>query len=520
MSAEHAVASVPIVQMTGISVIFPGVRALDNVDFRLFPGEVHAVMGENGAGKSTLIKALTGVNHLASGQITVDGEEYHASKPEDSMAAGIQTVYQEVNLCPNMTVAENVMLGHEVRVGPFIDWRATRRIAKANLQRMHLDIDPKSELSSHTIAVQQLCAIARALVGEARVLILDEPTSSLDKDEVEELFTVVRELRDSGVAILFVSHFLDQVYDISDRMTVLRNGHLIGEYLTSDLDRRELIHKMVGHTVSELDDIAHGAEEVAEETQREVIMAAQGIGKTNSVAPFSLDIHRGEIFGFAGLLGSGRTEAVRLLSGADVPDNGVLEVEGTRVKFPTPLSALKKGIAYSTEDRKKDGIIGDLSVRENIALALQSIRGAFRPIPRTELDAIVEKFMEGLNIQPRNPQALIKNLSGGNQQKVLLARWLATNPELLILDEPTRGIDVGAKAEIQRLVAQLAREDTSIIYLSSELAEVVRLCGRIAVMRDREMVATIDRQRGALSEETILETIAQADPELKEYSNE
>jgi ABC-type sugar transport system, ATPase component len=520
MSMADNVTSAPIVQMTGISVTFPGVKALDNVDFRLFPGEVHAIMGENGAGKSTLIKALTGVNQLASGSITVDGEPYVASRPEDSMARGIQTVYQEVNLCPNMTVAENVMLGHEVRSGFVINWRATRRIARENLRRMHLDIDPRSELSSHTIAVQQLCAIARALVGEAKVLILDEPTSSLDREEVDELFAVIRELRESGVAILFVSHFLDQVFEISDRMTVLRNGQFIGEYMTSELDRRSLVEKMVGRTVAELDDIAQGADKVADADNREVVLKAEGLAKTNSVFPFDLEVHEGEIFGFAGLLGSGRTEAVRLLSGADSPDHGRLQIDGVPAKFASPLAALKKGVAYSTEDRKKEGIISDLSVRENIALALQSIRGAFRPIPKVELDGIVDKFMNALNIQPRNPNALIKNLSGGNQQKVLLARWLATNPELLILDEPTRGIDVGAKAEIQRLVADLAKDDTSVIYLSSELVEVVRLCGRVAVMRDRHMVATLDRSEKALSEGDILETIAESAADFDGEGNE
>ena len=513
MTATDSAAPEPVVEMKGISVTFPGVKALDDVDFRLFPGEVHAVMGENGAGKSTLIKALTGVNELAAGTITVDSKPYHSSRPEDSMAAGIQTVYQEVNLCPNMTVAENVMLGHEKRLGPFINWKATRDVAAENLKRMHLDIDPKSELSAHTIAVQQLCAIARALVGEAKVLILDEPTSSLDKDEVAELFAVIRELRDSGVAILFVSHFLDQVYEISDRMTVLRNGKFVGEYMTKDLDRRDLVEKMVGHEVDELAVIAEDASAGGDTEEAEVILKADGVGRANSVEPFDLELHKGEIFGFAGLLGSGRTEAVRLISGVDAPDEGELSVHGEKIKLNSPLTALKNGIAYSTEDRKKDGIIGDLSVRENIALALQSVRGAFRPIPKQELDEIVDRFMEALNINPRNPNALIKNLSGGNQQKVLLARWLATNPELLILDEPTRGIDIGAKVEIQKLVADLAKQDTSVVYLSSELPEVVRLSSKIAVMRDREMVATLDRETDAFTESAVLERIAQAAPE-------
>ncbi len=344
------------------------------------------------------------------------------------------------------------------------------------------------------------------------MLILDEPTSSLDKEEVAELFAVIRELRDSGVAILFVSHFLDQVYEISDRMTILRNGKFVGEYMTADLDRRQLVEKMVGHEVDELAVIAEDASAAGEGDEAEITLEADGIELQNSVAPFDLELHRGEIYGFAGLLGSGRTEAVRLISGVDVPDEGELSVHGEKVKLSSPLVALKKGIAYSTEDRKKDGMIGDLSVRENIALALQSVRGAFHPISKQELDEIVDRFMEALNINPRNPNALIKNLSGGNQQKVLLARWLATNPEVLILDEPTRGIDIGAKVEIQKLVADLAKQNTSIVYLSSELPEVVRLSSKIAVMRDRDLVATLDRQNDLFTESAVLERIAQADP--------
>lgn len=488
----------PVVRMNGISVVFPGVRALNGVDFRLFPGEVHALLGENGAGKSTLIKALTGVNTLAGGTMTVDGHPFAPSRPEDSEAVGIATVYQEVNLCPNMTVAENVMLGHEIRRGPFIDWRATRRAASERLARLHLSIDPRSQLSSHTIAVQQLCAIARALVGQAKVLILDEPTSSLAKDEVEELFDVVRELRDSGVAILFVSHFLEQVYEISDRMTVLRNGALIGEYRTRDLPRGELVSKMVGHAISALDDIAEEAQDASAPTEEgKVLLSASHVGRRHCVEPFDLDIDEGEIIGFGGLLGSGRTEAARLLAGVDGCDSGTISLRGRHVRLSSPLVALKHGIAYSTEDRKGEGIIGDLSVRDNIALAMQASRGAWRPIPAKELDEVVDRYMTALDINPRNPAALIRNLSGGNQQKVLLARWLATHPDLIILDEPTRGIDVGAKAEIQRLVAQLAGDGMSVIYISSELEEVTRLSRRIVVMKDRRMVDVLPNTPGS-----------------------
>ncbi|PJI95040.1 sugar ABC transporter ATP-binding protein [Luteimicrobium subarcticum] len=502
-------AAKPVVEMTGITIEFPGVKALDDVALTLRPGEVHALMGENGAGKSTLIKALTGVYTIDSGTITVSGAEQRFDGPADAQAAGVSTVYQEVNLCANLSVAENVMLGHEVRLGPFVNWPATRRAARAHLARFGLDIDPVSMLASHSIAIQQLVAIARAMVVDAKVLILDEPTSSLDKAEVAQLFDVVRQLRADGVAILFVSHFLEQVYDISDRMTILRNGRLVGEYLTSDLPRLELVSKMVGRASEDLADIEAVARRAAapSEGAREPVLQALALGKDGSVEPFDLDLFEGEIVGVAGLLGSGRTEVARLLYGADRPDQGTITVRGKHVKGASPLGSLQRGVALASEDRKKEGIIGDLTVRENIALAMQAERGAWRRVPAKELDATVAKYIDALGIHPANPDALIKNLSGGNQQKVLLARWLATAPKLLLLDEPTRGIDVGAKAEIQRLVAQLASEGMSVVFISSELEEVLRLSHRVVVMRDRHKVGEIHNGPDVTTT-TVLETIA------------
>ncbi|WP_129339677.1 sugar ABC transporter ATP-binding protein [Cellulomonas endophytica] len=509
MSERNGRADDAVVRMTGITITFPGVKALDGVDLVLRPGEVHALMGENGAGKSTLIKALTGVYRVDSGGITVAGQELRFDDPSQAQAAGISTVYQEVNLCANLTVAENVMLGHEVRRGPFVDWRATRREARRFLDRLNLAIDPRSQLSSHSIAVQQLCAIARALVVDAKVLILDEPTSSLDKAEVAELFRVIRTLRDEGVAILFVSHFLEQVYALSDRMTVLRNGRFVGEFRTDELPRRELIAHMIGRSGEALAGIEEQARTaVTVHSPRETpLLTGVGLGKDGSVEPFDLDLYPGEIVGFAGLLGSGRTEAARLLTGADRPDHGTVSWQGRPTRLSTPLAALRRGIALSTEDRKKEGIIGDLTVRENIALALQASRGAWRRIPKRELDEIVQKYMVALNINPPNPNALIRNLSGGNQQKVLLARWLATSPRLLVLDEPTRGIDIGAKTEIQRLVTELAADGMSVVFISSELEEVLRISQRVVVMRDRQKIAEITNDETVTSE-TVLETIA------------
>ena len=503
-------ATSPVVEMTGITIEFPGVKALDGVDFRLFPGEVHTLMGENGAGKSTLIKVLTGVYQAGAGRIVVDGVERTFSGTDEAQEAGISTVYQEVNLVGNLSVAENVMLGHEPRTGPFISWRAMRRAAREYLARLHVDVDPGAELSSLSVAVQQLCAIARATVVDAKVLILDEPTSSLQKNEVDELFAVVRELKERGVAILFVSHFLDQVYEISDRMTVLRNGRLVGEYLTPELPRLELVSKMIGRAEGELGSIEARAHRVAESahdgTPR---VRAVGLGKHGRVEPFDLELFPGQIVGLVGLLGSGRTEAARLIYGADRPDSGELELDGKRVRLPHPNAALRHDVAFSSEDRKREGIIGDLTVRENIALAVQTVRGVWRRVPKKEIDEIVDRFMEALNIHPRNPAMLLKNLSGGNQQKVLLARWLATSPKVLVLDEPTRGIDVGAKAEVQRLVIELADRGMSVLFISSEFEEVLRVSERVRIVRDR-VVADELVNGPELTSQVLVERIAQA----------
>jgi len=481
----------PIVEMTGISITFPGVKALDGVDFRLLPGEVHALMGENGAGKSTLIKALTGVYGIDSGRIVVAGAEQVFTGPAAAQAAGISTVYQEVNLTDNLSVAENVMLGHEIRRFGVIDWHATRKAARGYLQALNLDIDPRSSLSSHSLAVQQLVAISRAMVVDARVLILDEPTSSLDADEVARLFDVMRALRDRGVAILFVSHFLEQIYAISDRLTVLRNGKLVGEYRTDELSRVDLVGKMIGRELEVLSELETSSDRAVVDRTGTPFMQAIGVGRKGSIEPFDLDVFPGEIVGLAGLLGSGRTELARLLYGADHADTGETRVAGEPVKLRNPRAGLSRDIVFSSESRKTEGIIGDLTVRENIVLGLQAERGWMRRIPSRKADEVVDHYIKALGVRPANPDAIAGNLSGGNQQKVLLARWLATAPKLLILDEPTRGIDVGAKAEIQKLVAELASQGMSVVFISAELDEVLRLSHRIAVLRDRRKVAEL-----------------------------
>ncbi|MFB7950180.1 sugar ABC transporter ATP-binding protein [Kitasatospora phosalacinea] len=497
----------PVLEVRGIRKEFPGVVALDGVDFRLFPGEVHALMGENGAGKSTLIKVLTGVHPSDGGEVVLAGERVRIAGPLQAQQAGISTVYQEVNLCPNLSVAENIFIGREPRRFGLIDWPAMRRRAAELVRELELDIDVSAPLDSHSIAVQQLVAIVRAVDVSAKVLILDEPTSSLDRDEVRQLFTVMRRLRDQGVAILFVSHFLDQVYEVCDRMTVLRNGRLEGEYLTSELGQVELVSRMIGAELAGLDQLGGGKRRERTVPTGPAFLQADRLTRRGAVEPYDLDIRPGEVIGLAGLLGSGRTEAARLLFGADQSDGGTLRIEGAVTALRSPRDAIARGIAFCSENRKTEGLVGELTVRENIVLALQAARGWTRPLSRTAQDAYALKWIRALDIRPGNPEALVRNLSGGNQQKVLLARWLITDPKLLILDEPTRGIDIGAKAEIQKLVANLAEDGMAVLFISAELEEVLRLSHRIGVLRDHRMVAQLDND-GELTPERVMATIA------------
>ncbi|MGA1836644.1 sugar ABC transporter ATP-binding protein [Herbiconiux sp. 11R-BC] len=502
----------PVVQLTDVSVGFPGVQALDRVSFRLFPGEVHSLMGENGAGKSTLIKALTGVHRIDEGTIEISGHPVSFSGPADALAAGVSTVYQEINLLPNLTVTENVLLGREPRrrLGG-IDWRQAHRQAGEALLGIGVDIDPRTLLADHPPAIQQLIAIARAMSVSAKVLILDEPTSSLDNDEVTELFRVIGNLKAAGVAILFVSHFLDQVYEISDRLTVLRDGKLVGEYLTDELLRIDLVQKMIGKEMAVLDDIrSHVAEsEIEAELDTETpLVSAIGLGRHGALEAIDLDVYEGEIVGIAGLLGSGRTELARLLTGIDRADTGELRVDGVKTAFRTPRSALKRRITYASEDRRTEGIIGELTVRDNIALALQADLGWFRRLPMQRQNELALSYIQAMDIRPADPDALMNTLSGGNQQKVLLARWLAIAPRLLVLDEPTRGIDIGAKAEIQKLVSNLAENGLSVVFISAELEEVLRISNRVAILRDRRKVG--DLPNYDLTVGALLAVIAQA----------
>ncbi|MCF6411533.1 sugar ABC transporter ATP-binding protein [Pseudalkalibacillus salsuginis] len=492
--------------MKGITKTFPGVKALSNVSLRLFPGEVHALMGENGAGKSTLIKVLTGVYTKDEGTVTLDGKPVEVSTPLEAQNLGISTVYQEVNLCSNLSVVENIFIGREIIKRGRIDWKEMNRRAKELLTELNLDIDVSKTLGSYSVAIQQMVAIVRALNVKAKVLILDEPTSSLDLNEVQQLFATIRKLKKDGLCIVFISHFLDQIYEITDRLTVLRNGEWIGEYKTQSLPRYELISKMIGKEF--IDSKSINENPVAENKGvSETVMEAAQLSKAGNIHPFNLELRKGEIMGLAGLLGSGRSELARLLFGADKADSGTIKVKGKKVHLNSPKQAIAHNIAFSSENRKSEGIIGDLSIRENMILALQGRQGWFNYMPRKQQEEIVDEYIKLLNINPPNPEQLIKNLSGGNQQKVLLARWLLTNPDLLILDEPTRGIDIGAKAEIQKLMVSLSEKGMSILFISSELEEILRTCKRISVLRDREKVSELEN-REHITQQDIMREIA------------
>ena len=496
----------PILVIRHLSKDFPGVRALAGVDFFLRRGEIHALMGENGAGKSTLIKVLTGVYPRDGGEIQFEGRPFAARSPHEAQKQGISTVYQEVNLVPNLSVAENLLLGRQPTRGGLIDGREMKRRAQAILERLHLNVDVNQLLGDYSIAVQQMVAIGRALEFESKILILDEPTSSLDAGEVEQLFRVMRKLKAEGHAILFVTHFVEQVYAVSDRITVLRNGELVGEFETARLPKVELISKLLGKALHDLESVATVKGEAASERAGEPVLRVQGLGKAGVLERFDLEIHAGEVLGLAGLLGSGRTELASLLFGIEKPDQGEVAVQGQKVKLNSPLRALQSGIGLCPEDRKSEGIIEDLSIRENIILALQVKQGWLRNIPRARQEEIADRYIKLLDIRTPSAAQAIKNLSGGNQQKAIVARWLATQPSLLILDEPTRGIDVGAKAEIQKLILALSDKGMAVLFISSELDEVLRCADRIAILRDKAIVGKLSADQ--MDEQVIMRTIA------------
>lgn len=494
----------PLLELTGATVRFGADVALDGVDFRMFAGEIHSLMGENGAGKSTLIKAITGALKLTAGELRLDGRLVGFASPHEAQRAGVRAVYQEIDLVPNLSVAENILLGREPRRRGLIDWHRMNQVARAALEDLGLAVDPASLLGSHSLAVQQLVAIARAITSDVRVLVLDEPTSSLDVEECAELFRVVRELKARGVAILFVSHFLEQVYEICDRISVLRDGQLVGEYLTQELLRIDLVQAMLGRSPDSL--LTRGRAPAMESTARPYLQA-RGVTASSGVDGADLDLLEGEVLGVAGLLGSGRTELARAVAGVDPVDAGIFWIEGREQGLHGPRSAMSLGVVYSSENRRTEGIIGGLSVLENITLSLQAERGALRRLRPSQQRELALSWIDALDIRPADPDRPAGTLSGGNQQKVLLARLLALAPRVLVLDEPTRGIDVGAKLELQNLIGELADNGLSVMFISAELDEVLRLCDRIAIVVGGRIVDTVPSDD--LNADTLMALVAQ-----------
>ncbi len=480
--------------MKGITKTFgKAVIALNDVQFELEAGEIHALLGENGAGKSTLIKVLTGVEERDEGEVELEGSLIHPRSTNEAQQLGISTVYQEVNLCPNLSVAENIYIGRapKTKMGA-IDWASMSRDAAKLLERFDLKLDVNKRLDNYSVAIQQMVAIARASDIKAKVLILDEPTSSLSKVEVDKLFEIMKKLRAEGMGIIFVTHFLDQVYEVTDRITVLRNGTYVGTYRTADLPRVELVSKMIGKDYATLSKSLKESQAEKEGTRTgEELISMKKVSHQGSISGMDLTISKGEVLGLSGLLGSGRSETARVLFGIDQVNDGELHINGEKVHLKHPIDAIRKDLAFCPENRKTEGIIGDLSIRDNMALALQAKKGLFKKISKKEAQKIADEYIEKLEIKTPNADQLIKNLSGGNQQKVILARWLATNPQLLMLDEPTRGIDIGTKAEIQKIVIDLAAQGMAVLFISSELDEELRCCRRIVVLKDMEKAGEV-----------------------------
>ena len=476
------------VELISISKSFPGVTALDNVDVAFQPGEVHALLGENGAGKSTLIKIMTGALARDSGAVLMDGKPIELGSPAAAQAVGIGAVYQEVNLIPTLTVAANLTLERQPRRLGFISWRRAAEDARAALARLDISIDVERPLGSYSLAIQHLVAIARALREDTQVLVLDEPTASLDAREVERLFAILRDLKARGLAIVFITHFLDQVYQIADRITVLRNGRRVGAAPAAKLPQVELVSMMLGHELQAVEARGPAAEAKAD---REPVLSVKGLGAKRVMAPFDLELRAGDVLGLAGLLGSGRTETAKLVFGATPADSGAVRVDGKAASIRSPRQAIRLGVGFCPEDRKREGLMLELTVRENIILALQTKRGWLRLLSAAEQDKLASEMIRALGIATPDAEKPVGQLSGGNQQKVILARWLVSNPRVLILDEPTRGIDVGAHAEIVALIRRLCAEGMALLVASSELDEIVAFSNRVAVLRDRRKVAEI-----------------------------
>jgi ribose transport system ATP-binding protein len=492
--------------MEGITKRFPGVLALQDAALRVGSGEVHALVGENGAGKSTLIKVLTGAYGRDSGTIVFAGREVDFHSPQQAQANGVSTIYQEINLIPFRSVAENIFLGREPRRWGLIDWRQMNDGAEKLLRRFGIVLDVTQPLLHYNVAIQQMVAIARAVSFQSKLVVMDEPTSSLDEREVAILFDVIRQLKADGVSVIFVSHRLDELYAICDRVTIMRDGRTVAEQPMAAISKLELVAKMLGKELGEVRRSGQTAFSAAAHQAAQTLLEAEGLRQGRTLQDANVSVRAGEIVGLAGLLGSGRTEVARAIFGADTVEAGEIRLAGQPVRFHTPADAIRAGIGFCSEDRKAEGIIPDMSVRENLTLAALPTLARHGIVAREQQQAIVDRFVKRLGIKTAGPDQKIRELSGGNQQKVLLARWLCLNPKLLILDEPTRGIDVGAKGEIQTLINELADNGLGVLMISSELEELTEGSDRVVVLRDGRTVAELPHDQ--ISQDAIMGAMA------------
>lgn len=497
----------PLLDMQAISKAFGGVPALREASLDVMPAEVMALVGQNGAGKSTMIKILNGAYEKDSGSIFFDGNPWHARSPQQAQRLGVSTIFQEINLVPFRSVAENIFLGREPRrFAGLLDWRAMNGGAAKLLQRFDINIDVTEPLGRYSTAIQQMVAIARALSFDAKLVIMDEPTSSLAEVEVEVLLRTVRQLKAEGVSVLYVSHKLDELYEICDRVTVMRDGRTVAVAAMKDMSKLQLVASMLGRELAEVKASGATAFSEGETSIGADVLKVGNLASRPRLHDVSLTVRKGEIVGLAGLLGSGRTETARAVFAADRATGGSMEFEGAKRHFRSPRDAIAAGMAFCSEDRKVEGIVPHLSVADNLTLAIGPALARGGIIDEQRQRAIVTRFIKELGIKCSGPDQPIRELSGGNQQKVLLARWMCMNPKLLILDEPTRGIDVGAKAEIQTLIRKLASEGLGVLMISSELEEIIEGADRVFVLRDGRSVAQMDR--GDASESSVMHAMA------------
>jgi galactofuranose transport system ATP-binding protein len=499
----------PLLEMRGIVKSFPGVMALRSVDLDVFRGEVHGIVGHNGAGKSTLIKILTGAYSRDSGSITLDGRPVHFHTPAAAQAGGIATIYQETNLVPYLSAAENIFLGREPRLRwGAVDWKAMRREADTLLSGLGIRLDVRVPTMRLSIAMQQMVMLARAVCLNARLVVMDEPTSSLDANEVRVLFGVIRRFQAEGIGIIYISHRFDEIFALTDRVTILRDGRLVRTMLTKDTNKLELVALMLARNTTEVEASGQTAFKEGSATgSGEALLEVDGLTRRPAPVDVSISVHKGEIVGLAGLLGSGRTELVRAIFGADRPERGVIKMAKRKLRIRSPRDAVHAGLGYTPEDRKTEGIVPQLSVRDNIVLASLPHFTRFGILSLRRQRAIADELIKRLDIRTPSPSTPLRNLSGGNQQKVILARWLSRRPQLLLMDEPTRGIDVGAKAEVQRLIDEVAQDGVGVLMISSELEEVIEGSHRVIVMQEGRKVGELPHAEA--NEEHVLRMISQ-----------